>query len=180
MPETWVQSLGQKDALEAETATHSSIPTWRLPRTEEPGGLRPWGCKQSHTSEQLTLHSSNRSHGLCLPKTTFPFCLSSQPCIKMREAKIAPFSSYGLQWCFEQLGKEEFQTFKALLKQHASEPAAWSLPLAQVDGADAESLASLMHEHCRASLAWKASIDVFEKMRLSALSEMARDEMKSE
>ncbi|XP_065776895.1 NACHT, LRR and PYD domains-containing protein 5 [Muntiacus reevesi] len=96
----------------------------------------------------------------------------------MREAKIAPFSNYGLQWCLEQLGKEEFQTFKALLKERASEPAAWSLPLAQVDTADAESLASLMHEHCRAPLAWKTSIDVFEKMSLSALSEMARDEMK--
>ncbi|XP_043290626.1 NACHT, LRR and PYD domains-containing protein 5 [Cervus canadensis] len=96
----------------------------------------------------------------------------------MREAKIAPFSNYGLQWCFEQLGEEEFQTFKALLKEHVSEPAAWSLPLAQVDRADAESLASLMHEHCRASLAWKTSIDVFEKMSLSALSEIARDEMK--
>ncbi|OWK15656.1 NLRP5 [Cervus elaphus hippelaphus] len=38
----------------------------------------------------------------------------------MREAKIAPFSNYGLQWCFEQLGEEEFQTFKALLKEHGS------------------------------------------------------------
>ncbi|XP_027370431.1 NACHT, LRR and PYD domains-containing protein 5 [Bos indicus x Bos taurus] len=96
----------------------------------------------------------------------------------MREAKIAPFSNYGLQWCFEQLGKEEFQTFKALLKEHASESAACSFPLVQVDRADAESLASLLHEHCRASLAWKTSTDIFEKMSLSALSEMARDEMK--
>ncbi|XP_017918992.1 PREDICTED: NACHT, LRR and PYD domains-containing protein 5 [Capra hircus] len=96
----------------------------------------------------------------------------------MREAKTAPFSSYGLQWCFEQLGKEELQTFKALLKEHASEPAACSFPLVQVDRADAVSLASLLHEHCRASLAWKTSIGIFEKMRLSALSEMARDEMK--
>ena len=37
--ETWVQSLGRKDALEKRMATHSSILAWRIPRTEEPGGL---------------------------------------------------------------------------------------------------------------------------------------------
>ena len=35
--ETWVQSLGQEDRLEEGIATHSSIFTWRIPRTEEPG-----------------------------------------------------------------------------------------------------------------------------------------------
>ena len=28
-------------------ATHSSIPAWEIPRTEEPGGLSPWGCKRA-------------------------------------------------------------------------------------------------------------------------------------
>ena len=37
--ETWVQSLGWEESLEKGTATHSSILTWRIPRTEEPGGL---------------------------------------------------------------------------------------------------------------------------------------------
>jgi len=37
--ETKVQYLGQEDALEAGMATHSSILAWRIPRTEEPGGL---------------------------------------------------------------------------------------------------------------------------------------------
>ena len=37
--ETWVQSLGQEDPLEKEMATHSSILAWRIPWTEEPGGL---------------------------------------------------------------------------------------------------------------------------------------------
>ena len=35
-----VQSLGQEDPLEKETATHSSILTWRVPQTEETGGLQ--------------------------------------------------------------------------------------------------------------------------------------------
>ena len=37
--ETWIQSWGQEDPLEKEMATHSSIPAWRIPWTEEPGGL---------------------------------------------------------------------------------------------------------------------------------------------
>ena len=34
-----VQSLGQEDALEEGMATHSSVLSWRIPWTEEPGGL---------------------------------------------------------------------------------------------------------------------------------------------
>ena len=40
MQETWVWSLGQEDALEKRMATHSSILPWRIPWTEEPGGLQ--------------------------------------------------------------------------------------------------------------------------------------------
>ena len=36
----WVQSLGQEDPLGEEMATHSSILAWRIPQTEEPGGLQ--------------------------------------------------------------------------------------------------------------------------------------------
>ena len=43
MQETWVQSLGQKDPLEKEMATHSSMLAWRIPWTEEPGGLQSMG-----------------------------------------------------------------------------------------------------------------------------------------
>ena len=38
--ETRVQSLGQEDPLEQEMATHPSILAWRIPWTEEPGGLQ--------------------------------------------------------------------------------------------------------------------------------------------
>ena len=40
MRETWVQSLGLEVPLEKEMATHSSIPAWENPWTEEPGGLQ--------------------------------------------------------------------------------------------------------------------------------------------
>ena len=39
MQETQVQSLGWEDPLEEEMATHSSILAWKIPWTEEPGGL---------------------------------------------------------------------------------------------------------------------------------------------
>ena len=39
MQETWIQSLGQKNALEKEIETHSNILVWEIPWTEEPGGL---------------------------------------------------------------------------------------------------------------------------------------------
>ena len=40
MEETWVRSLGQGDDLEKGMATHSSILSWRIPSTKEPGGLQ--------------------------------------------------------------------------------------------------------------------------------------------
>ena len=46
--ETWVQSLGQEDPLEDETAAHSSILAWRVPQTEEPGRPQTMGS-QSRT-----------------------------------------------------------------------------------------------------------------------------------
>ena len=39
MQETWVPSLGLEDPLEKGMATHSSILVWRIPGTEEPGGV---------------------------------------------------------------------------------------------------------------------------------------------
>ena len=49
MKETWVQSLGQEDPVEEEMATHSSILAWKLPWTEEPGGLQSLGLQKSWT-----------------------------------------------------------------------------------------------------------------------------------
>ena len=43
MQEMWVQSLGQDDPLEKGMATHSSILVWKIPWTEEPGGLQSMG-----------------------------------------------------------------------------------------------------------------------------------------
>ena len=52
------QSLGQEDPLEKEMAAHPSVLAWRIPWTEEPGGLQSMGRKESDTTEQLTLSLS--------------------------------------------------------------------------------------------------------------------------
>ena len=54
MQETWLQYLGWEEPLEKEMATHSSNLAWRIPWTEELGGLQFMGCKESDTSEPLT------------------------------------------------------------------------------------------------------------------------------
>ena len=46
MQETWVQSLGQEEPLEEEMTIHSSILAWKIPWTEEPGGLQPMGSQR--------------------------------------------------------------------------------------------------------------------------------------
>ena len=49
--ETWVRFLGREDPLEKEMATHSSIVAWRIPWTEELGGLLSTGRRESDTNE---------------------------------------------------------------------------------------------------------------------------------
>ena len=74
-----VRSLGQENPLQEEMATHSSILAWRIPWTEDPGGLRPTGCRRvrhdwgkalikmitilSSSSDLLTVHKGHRYRG---------------------------------------------------------------------------------------------------------------------
>ena len=65
MRETQVISLGWKDSLEKEMATHSSILSRRISRTEAPGRLHsPWDHKESDTTEKLTY----TSHYVIMPQ----------------------------------------------------------------------------------------------------------------
>ena len=61
MQETWVQSLGQEDPLEKGMATLSSIPAWRIPWTEETGGLQ-------------SMESQRVGYNLAI-KSLFRFCM---------------------------------------------------------------------------------------------------------
>ena len=65
-------SLGRKDLLEKEMATHSSILAWEIPWTEEPGGLHSsWGHKKSDTAEWLTSHNHKVTDFVAALKLTF-------------------------------------------------------------------------------------------------------------
>ena len=84
MRETWVQSLGWEDPLEEGTATHSSILAWRIPLTEEPGGLQSMGWQRVRHDRQ-TKHNTahhlrqeavkNREQAMHNPKGLFSFSL---------------------------------------------------------------------------------------------------------
>ena len=63
----WALSLGQEDSLEKEMATHSNILAWKIPWTQEPGGLQYIGlqrvrhdCMCTHTHTHTCSHTSNR------------------------------------------------------------------------------------------------------------------------
>ena len=57
MQEMWVWPRGQEEPLEKEMATHSSIPCWEIPRTEEPGRLQSMG---SQVSDKATKQQQNQ------------------------------------------------------------------------------------------------------------------------
>ena len=59
LPENRVRSLGWEDTLEKEMATHSSILAWRIPWTEELGGLQSMGRKELDTTERLHFTFTN-------------------------------------------------------------------------------------------------------------------------
>ena len=66
MPETRVQSLGREDPLKEGMATHSSILAWRLPWTEEPGGLSPMESQRVRHdwSDLASMHANPRIRAL--------------------------------------------------------------------------------------------------------------------
>ena len=70
MQETWVRSLGWEDPLKKGTATHSSILAWRIPQTEEPGGLQCMGLKSGRQLSDFHFHKDgNRGklwHEVCV------------------------------------------------------------------------------------------------------------------
>ena len=70
----WVWSLVLEDPLEEGMATHSSIPAWRIPRTEEPSRLQSKGLPRVE-HEWATKHSTEQLFLVCKPKT----CLHHAP-----------------------------------------------------------------------------------------------------
>ena len=81
MQETWIWSLGWEDSLEEGTVTYSNIFAWKIPRTEEPGGLQSigsekvwhnwndWACTRAHTHAYSGFHHSALTKKLLLNST---------------------------------------------------------------------------------------------------------------
>ena len=63
MQEVQLQSLGWEDPLEEDVAIHPSILAWRIPWTEDPGGLQSMGS-QLDTTERLSSNSNGNQCGL--------------------------------------------------------------------------------------------------------------------
>ena len=84
MRETWVRSLHQEDPLEKEMAIHSSIFAWRIPWTEEPGGLQSTGSQrvQHNWVTSLSLSLSVRMKPWTVPLSFLP-CKDVRTCGKV-------------------------------------------------------------------------------------------------
>ena len=59
MQETQVLSLGQEEPLEEEMSTHSSLLAWRIPWTEESGGLQSMGSKELDRTEKACIYTAD-------------------------------------------------------------------------------------------------------------------------
>ena len=62
--ETWVQSLSKEDPLEKGMASHSSILLWRIPWTEEPGGLQSIGSQRVGHNRVTFMHSQKTDRNM--------------------------------------------------------------------------------------------------------------------
>ena len=89
MWETQVWSLGQEDPLEKEMATHSSILAWRIPWTEEPGGLQSTGLQRVRhdwaTSLSFMVYAVSKRETFRLSSKTARFFCTIWPFASLNE-----------------------------------------------------------------------------------------------
>ena len=75
MQATWVRSLGLEDHLEKGMATHSSVLAWRIPWTEEPGGLQAVHGIAELDMTEVTEHALNCYFSYCINVKLFSYGL---------------------------------------------------------------------------------------------------------
>ena len=88
MQEMRVQSLGWEDPLEEEVATSSSILAWKIPGTEEPGGLQSMGLQRAGPGE----HAHTHSVSITLPDRSCPHFTDEAN----SGSKVAQWNKFGL------------------------------------------------------------------------------------
>ena len=65
MRKTWAKSLGWEDPLEEGMSTHSSVLAWRIPWTEEPGGLQSMGSQRVRHDRATKHNSLHKGRAVC-------------------------------------------------------------------------------------------------------------------
>ena len=101
-----VRSLGGEDPLEEEMATHSSILAWRIPWTEEPGGLQSMGLQKSGTgpvSACVCMHTHTHTHAHWNPLTWQLFQLPRSSSSITEESLLSPWPLH--HWAAWQVGR---------------------------------------------------------------------------
>ena len=92
MQETRVRSLGWKDSLEKEMATHSSIHAWKIPWTEESGGLQSMGSQRVRYDWATSLHVSSLHAFRTLVFVSLILASLSRPISQI----VSPSEAYGI------------------------------------------------------------------------------------
>ena len=104
MWETWVRSLGWEDPLEKEMATHSSILAWRIPRTEELGGLQSMGSRRvrhNWVTSQAYISGPKLSFFLCVCVYIYILSIILIYCISIKCINYIAYSHpSGVDECF--------------------------------------------------------------------------------
>ena len=135
--ETWVLSVGKEGLLEEEKVTHSKILAWKIPWTEEPGGLQSVGLVKVKVlvtkSWCLTLQSHGLQHARLPCPSLSPWvwsnsCPLSQWCHPAISSSVIPFSS-----CFQAFpASGSFpvsQLFTSGGQRIGASASAWVLPM---------------------------------------------------
>ena len=110
MWETGVQSLSQENSLEKGMATHSSIPAWRIPWTEKPGGLQSMGSQRvehnwaASTQTHTERPAQNLANDMYLTNTIYTRFF------------IYSWAPYILHSDLRRRNKDSTQKFKALIE----------------------------------------------------------------
>ena len=95
--ETQVRSLGQEDSLEKEMATHSSVLAWKIPWTEEPGGLQSMGSQRVR-HDWVTTHTHTYTQSIMAKgqPAKFIFCFWHLPHDALGQGKSLIWASTSL------------------------------------------------------------------------------------
>ena len=110
MQETWVRSLGWEDPLEKEMATHPSVLAWRIPWTEEPGGLQSMGLQRVGHDWATSLTHSLKEIEVCskldLVRTwahimTAAAAKSLQSCPTLRDPNVCSLPGSSIHGIFQ-------------------------------------------------------------------------------